>query len=170
MFLSHIFFQRMSSAVWVKRVKVETEKYHRFSELVNKALPTPFEERRSKVGSVSYRTWKYLRWFPVLFFPSLFVCGISEMRDLPHENVFTGLHLWLADNGVFRHDTVRALNPAFEDERRSVEFKSNDRKWRFTGSDLPSEREIKEFAAINLDKQRRTQRLEAQKNAASPSA
>ena len=154
----------MSSALWVKRVKVETEKYQRVTELVNKCLPTPFEERRSKVGAVSYKTFRWLRYSPLFLFPICIVGGISEMRDLPHENVFTGLHLWLADNGVFRHDTVRALNPAFEDERRSVEYKSNDRKWRFTGADLPSEREIKEFAAMNLEKQRRAARIEQRQN------
>jgi hypothetical protein len=150
----------MSSALWVKRVKVETEKYQRVTELINKIAPTPFEERRSRVGTVTYKTWRRIRFAPAIVFPMCIIGGISEMRDLPHENIFTGLHLWLADNGVFRHDTVRALNPAFEDERRSVEYKSNDRKWRFTGADLPSEREIKEFAAINLEKQRRAKQKE----------
>lgn len=144
----------MSSAVWVKRARAEVTRHSRVMETINRVLPLPFEERRARVGMVSYGTYRYLRYFPLVLVPTILIGAILETRDLPNEHLFTALHLWLADHGVFRHDTVKALNPAYEDERRTLEWKQNDRKWRFTGSDLPSEREIKEFAAINLDRQR----------------
>lgn len=144
----------MSSALWVKRAKAEVSRHSRMLETLNRVLPMPFEERRSRVGFLSYATFRWARYFPVALIPMIVVGAILETRDIPTEHIFTSLHLWLADHGVFRHDTVKALNPAYDDERRSIEWKQNDRKWRFTGTDLPSEREIKEFAAIHVDKQR----------------
>jgi hypothetical protein len=144
----------MSSAVWVKRAKSEATRHSRLMETINRVIPLPFEERRARVGFMSYGTFRYMRYFPIVLVPTILAGAILETRDVPTEHIFTPLHLWLADHGVFRHDTVKALNPAYDDERRSVEWKQNDRKWRFTGVDMPSEREIKEFAAINIDRQR----------------
>ncbi|KAG5492801.1 hypothetical protein JKF63_01381 [Porcisia hertigi] len=143
------------SQLWVKRAKAEMTRHSRVLETINRIFPMPFEERRSRVGMASYATYRWLRYFPVILVPCVVIGTLLETRDNPQEHVFTSLHLWLADHGVFRHDTVKALNPAFEDERRSIEWKANDRKWRFTGTDMPSEREIREFAAINIDRQSR---------------
>lgn len=144
----------MSTALWVKRAKAEVTRHSRLMETINRVFPIPFEERRSRVGFLSYGTFRWARYAPILLVPITIVGAVLETRDVPTEHVFTALHLWLADHGVFRHDTVKALNPAYEDERRSIEWKQNDRKWKFTGLDLPNEREIKEFAAINIDRQR----------------
>ncbi|CUG40933.1 Hypothetical protein, putative [Bodo saltans] len=144
----------MSSAVWVKRAKSEATRHSRLMETINRVMPLPFEERRARVGFLSYATFRYMRYFPIVLVPAIMIGTILETRDIPTEHVLTSLHLWLADHGMFRHDTVKALNPAYDDERRSIEWKQNDRKWRFTGLDMPSEREIKEFAAINIDRQR----------------
>ncbi|AIO01991.1 hypothetical protein LPMP_343680 [Leishmania panamensis] len=145
------------SQLWVKRAKAEMTRHSRVLETINRVFPMPFEERRSRVGMTSYATYRWLRYFPVILVPVIVLGTLLETRDNPQEHVFTSMHLWLADHGVFRHDTVKALNPAFEDERRSIEWKANDRKWRFTGMDMPSEREIREFAAINIDRQSRRQ-------------
>ncbi|EPY38835.1 hypothetical protein AGDE_05094 [Angomonas deanei] len=143
------------SQLWVKRAKAEVTRHSRVLETINRVLPMPFEERRGRVGMLSYGTYRWARYFPLVLVPFVLIGSIMETRDNPQENVFTSLHLWLADHGMFRHDTIKALNPAFEDERRSISWKANDRKWRFTGADMPSERELKEFAAINIDRQRR---------------
>lgn len=144
------------SQLWVKRAKAEMTRHSRVLETINKILPMPFEERRSRVGMVSYGTFRWLRYFPVVVIP-LIVCGcIMETRDNPEENVFTALHLWLADHGMFRHDTIKALNPAFDDERRSIEWKANERKWQLSGTDMPADRELREFIAINMERQRRS--------------
>lgn len=142
------------SQIWVKRAKAEVSRHSRLMETINRVAPMPFEERRAKVGFLSYGAFRYLRYFPFVIVPGILLGSILEMRDVPTENIFTSLHLWMADQGLFRHDTVKALNPAFEDERRSIEWKANDRKWRVTGMDMPSEREIKEYAAINIERHR----------------
>lgn len=143
------------SQLWVKRAKAEVSRHSRLLETVNRVFPLPFEERRSRVGMMTYGTYRWMRYFPFVLIPLILGGAILETRDNPQEHVFTALHLWLADHGVFRHDSIKALNPAFEDERRSIQWKANDRKWRFTGTDMPSERELREFAAINIEHQRR---------------
>ncbi|CCW61422.1 unnamed protein product [Phytomonas sp. EM1] len=145
------------SQLWVKKAKAEVSRHSRMLETINRVFPMPFEERRGRVGTVTYGTYRWLRYFPFFLVPLILGGAILETRDNPKEHVFTALHLWLADHGVFRHDTVKALNPAYEDERREIEWKTNDRKWRFTGTDTPSERELREFAAINMERQRRSQ-------------
>ncbi|KAH9601711.1 hypothetical protein LSM04_006387 [Trypanosoma melophagium] len=142
------------SQLWVKRAKAEVSRHSRLLETLNRVFPMPFEERRSRVGMVSYGTYRWFRYFPIVLVPAVLIGVILETREIPQEHVFTSLHLWLADHGMFRHDTVKALNPAFEDERREIEWKTNDRKWRFTGIDIPSEKEMHEFAAINIESQR----------------
>ncbi|ORC92082.1 uncharacterized protein TM35_000042960 [Trypanosoma theileri] len=140
------------SQLWVKRAKAEVTRHSRLLETLNRVFPMPFEERRSRVGMVSYGTYRWFRYFPIVLVPAVLIGVILETRDIPQEHVFTSLHLWLADHGMFRHDTVKALNPAFEDERREIEWKANDRKWRFTGIDMPSEKEMREFTAINIER------------------
>jgi hypothetical protein len=142
------------SHVYVKRVTAEVRRNSAWLETINRIMPMPFEERRGRVGMVSYAHWKWMRLLPFVAIPAIGIGTILETRSIPQEHVFTALHLWLADHGVFRHDSVKALNPAYEDERRQIEWKSTDRKWRFTGLDSPSEREIKEFAALNIERQR----------------
>lgn len=146
-------------SLWIKRANAEVDRSVRLIESINRILPVPFEDRRSKVGMITYGTWRWLRFTPVVLVPFLTFCAIAEARDHPHENVLTALHLWLADHGMFRHDTVKALNPTFEDERVAMEWKLNDRKWRLTGADLLSDRELREFAAINIEKQRTIESL-----------
>ncbi|KAH8604175.1 hypothetical protein ERJ75_001733100 [Trypanosoma vivax] len=142
------------SQLWVKRARAEVSRHSRILETLNRVFPMPFEERRSRVGMVTYGTYRWFRYFPILLVPIVVTGTILETRDVPHEHVFTPLHLWLADHGMFRHDTVKALNPAFENERRAIEWKTNDRKWRFTGLDMPSGKELREFAAININAKR----------------
>jgi hypothetical protein len=139
-------------SLWVKRAQGEAVRNASFMESVNRVFPMPFEERRTRVGMVKYRTWRWIRAGPYAIVPLLLGGIVLESRDSPHENVFTALHLWLADQGLFRHDTIKALNPAFETERMALEAKFNDRSWRFTGGDQISERELREFIAINVDK------------------
>ena len=139
-------------SLWVKRAQGEAVRNASFVESVNRVFPLPFEERRTRVGMVKYRTYKWLRAGPYVVIPFLICAIILESREAPHENVFTGLHLWMADQGLYRHDTIKALNPAFEHERMALEAKYNDRSWRFTGGDTISERELREFVAINVDK------------------
>ena len=139
-------------SLWVKRAKVEATRRTRWVETLNRLFPLPFEERRSRVGMLSYKSFRWFRFLPWVLPPIAMVGIITEARDIPHEHIFTALHIWMADQGLFRHDTIKALNPAFEMERLALENKMNDRKWRFTGGDGLSEREAREFAAININR------------------
>ncbi len=139
-------------SLWVKRAKVEANRRSKFVETINRIFPLPFEERRARVGMMSYKTFRWFRFIPWLLPPVCFTGIMLESRDVPHEHIFTALHVWLADHGLFRHDTIKALNPAFEIERMALENKICDRKWRFTGGDGLSEREAREFAAININR------------------
>jgi hypothetical protein len=139
-------------SLWVKRAKVEATRRSRWVETLNRIFPLPFEERRSRVGVVTYKTYRWYRFLPWIL-PPMAMGGIFlEARDVPHDHIFTSLHIYCADMGMFRHDTIKALNPAFEHERLALDNKLNDRKWRFTGGDGLSEREAKEFAAININR------------------
>lgn len=141
-------------SLWIKRAQTDVQKKSQFMVTMNKTFSIPFEERRSRVGSLSYKTWRWVRFLPWIVAPVAIVGMILESRDIPHEHVFTALHIWLADHGVFRHDSIKAINPAYEHERMAFEAKSNDRKWRFTGGDLLSDRELREFAAMSIERQR----------------
>lgn len=139
-------------SLWIKRAQGEAVRNASFVETVNRVAPLPFEERRSRVGMVKYRMWRWLRAGPYVIVPALCIGIVLEAREAPHETMVTAFHIWLADQGVFRHDTIKALNPAFDSERMALEAKWNDRSWRFTGGDQISERELREFIAINVDK------------------
>ncbi|RNE99394.1 hypothetical protein TraAM80_08215 [Trypanosoma rangeli] len=141
------------SQLWVKRSKAGLSRHSRLLETINRVFPMPFEERRSRVDMVTYDTYLWFRYFPLLLVPVVIIGIILETCDIPQEHVFASLHLWLTDHGMFRHVTVKALNPAFEDERRAIEWKANDCKWRFTGVDMLSEKELREFEAINIQRQ-----------------
>lgn len=146
----------MSSApsLWVKKAKVEAQKRSAWVDAINRVFPLPFEERRARIGAMPYKHFRWYRYLPWIVPPLFATAVIIESRDVPHEHVFTALHLWLADHGVFRHDTIKALNPAFEHERMAMDIKNNDRKWRFTGGDMLTDKELREFAAINVDRAR----------------
>lgn len=139
-------------SLWVKRAKVEATRRSQWLETLNRVFPLPFEERRSRIGMVSYKHWRWMRIIPWVCPPIVFFGVVFETRDVPHDHIFTALHVWMADHGVFRHDTIKALNPAFEHERLAIDAKNADRKWRFTGGDGLSERELREFAAINVER------------------
>lgn len=141
-------------ALWVKRARIEATKKAQWTETVNRVFPLPFEERRARVGMLSYRNWRFTRLIPYIAGPTIMSGLFLEGRDIPHENCLTSMHIWFADHGFFRHDTIKALNPAYEHERMAFESKTNDRRFRFTGGDTLSERELREFAAINIDKSR----------------
>ena len=143
-------------SLWVKRAQGEALRNANFTETVNRVFPLPFEERRTRVGMVKYRTWRWMRAGPYVMIPFLLSGIVLESREAPHENIFTALHLWMADQGLYRHDTIKALNPAFDSERMALESKYNDRSWRFTGGDQISDRELREFVAINVDKAKLT--------------
>jgi hypothetical protein len=138
-------------SLWVKKAKVEQQRKAQWVETLNRVYPLPFEERRSRVGMVTYRNWRMARFIPFIVPPFMMGGMILESREVPHEHLFTAFHVWCADVGFFRHDTIKALNPAYDHERMAFDTKNNDRKFRLSGADSISEREMREFAAINID-------------------
>jgi hypothetical protein len=144
-------------SLWIKKSRAEVTRRSQFNEALNKVMPLPFEERRGRISgnAVSYKTFRWWKFSPFVVIPGIFMAVIAESRELAYENGMTPVHVWLADRGFFRHDTIRALNPAFDEERLAAEGDMNDKKWRFTGVDLLSEREAREFAALVLEKKRR---------------
>ena len=138
---------------WVKRAKAEQMRRWRFSETLNRLFPLPFEERRARVGMVKYKHYRFARFLPYMMMPSVGVGIIGESRQAPHETVLTPFHIWLADQGVFRMDTIKAVSPQGEQERLVYQTRVNDRKFFLTGGDLLSDMEQREFATINKERQ-----------------
>lgn len=133
---------------------MEAKRHSRLLETANRLFPTPFEERRSWVGMMPYKAFRKWRVLPFFVVPFIVVGYISECRGTASETLMTPLHIWLADKGVWRHDTIKALDPAYDDERINSDWSRNDQTWRSTRTDLPSIREVKQFAAVNQDRQR----------------
>ena len=143
-------------SLWVKRAKAETNRRNALMESINRVMPMPFEERRARIGWVSYRTFRYARWLPILLPPVIAVGVVVESRSLPHETMLTSLHLWMADQGFFRHDSIKALNPAYEVERSAVFAKENEKRYLLAGEDMITPRELRAFSAMNIEHQRKT--------------
>ena len=147
-------FPQKGMSLWIKRAQAEVGRRNSLAESLSRVMPMPFEERRGRVGMVPYNTFRWFRYLPWVVCPGICIGVMLESRDVPTEHCFTPLHVWLADHGFFRHDTIKALNPSFDQERIAAEHSNTDRKWRFTGADLLSEREVREFAAMTIEKQR----------------
>ena len=143
-------------SLWVKRAKAESNRRNALMESINRVMPMPFEERRSKVGWVSYRSYRWMRWAPIFGPPMIIIGALVESRGLAYENALTPLHLWLADQGCFRHDSIKALNPAYEIERSALFAKENEKRYIMAGEDLLSPREVRAFGAMNIEHQRKS--------------
>jgi len=143
-----------SNSLWVKRAKIETSRRVKWNEALNRVLPLPFEERRARIGMLTYRVWRWWRYLGLIIPPILLWGVMMETRETPHENMFTSLHVWLADQGFWRHSTIKALNPAYENERLAFDARMNDRRYRTTGADQFSQKEMREWSAINIARAR----------------
>lgn len=138
---------------WVKRASAEKARRWRVTETLNRLFPMPFEERRSRVGTMKYKHYKFFRFLPYIVMPTLAIGVIAEGRQAPHETVLTPLHVWLADHGFFRMDSIKAVSAQGEQERLVYQNRVNDRKFFLTGGDLLSDTEQREFATINKERQ-----------------
>eukprot|EP00759_Apiculatamorpha_spiralis_P050456 PhF_6_TR4763/c0_g1_i1/m.6574 len=137
---------------FVKRAQVEQSRNWRFSEVLNRVFPLPFEERRSRVGMMPFKIYRWVRYAPVIAFPGLIIGVVTESRQSPNETVLTPFHIWLAHQGVWRLDTIKAVSPQGEQERLLHQQRVNDRKFFLTGGDQLSDREMREFVAINQER------------------
>jgi hypothetical protein len=148
-------------SLFIKKTVAEVRRSNRLAETASRIFPTPFEERRGWVGFVPYSMWQKFRYTPLIIGPFFTFALIVESRSSPTESALTPIHVWLADCGWFRHDTIKAVNPAYDDERINTEWSMQEVSWRASKSDTPSLREIKEFVAINAERRRQRERNDA---------
>ena len=136
-------------SLWIKRAKSELRSSTKIAETISRVAPFGFEDRRALVGVLPYKVWRWGRFIPLIIAPFIVLSSISESRAMPQENAFTLLHLWLADHGFFRHDSIKALNPAFDKDRDIIETRQSEKRYRFTSLETISDREARDFMIMN---------------------
>jgi hypothetical protein len=144
-------------SLWIRKAyNRDMTKTKQVQLAISRILPTPFEERRSRIGvsGIHLKWLSPLRLSVYIVIPTIVGMLMSESRDMPYVNCFTAIHIWFADHGLWRHDTIKALNPAFEVERQAYWSKASNLRYYFTGFDQASEKEGNEFAAMNLERHR----------------
>ena len=65
-------------SLWVKRAKVEATRRSRWVETLNRVFPLPFEERRSRVGVLTYKTFRWFRIIPWVLPPMCMFGMVAE--------------------------------------------------------------------------------------------